>query len=139
MVVVMSSDASPSDIDAVVELVRAAGGEAFVSRGVSRTIVGLVGDVEQFGTLNLQGLPGVTDVVRISVPYKLVSREHHRPRSHSTMSRLPRCAMYSAAISHSSMVAFIPRLSITGLPAEPTACSSGKFCMFLVPTCSMSA
>ncbi len=38
------------------------------------------------------------------------------PRSHRTMSRLPRCAMYSAAISHSSMVACMPRLSITGLP-----------------------
>ena len=61
------------------------------------------------------------------------------PRSHSTMSRLPRCAMYSAAISHSSMVAFMPRLSITGLPTPPTACSSGKFCMLRVPTCSMSA
>jgi 3-deoxy-7-phosphoheptulonate synthase len=81
MVVVMSPDASQEDIEAVIDLVRAAGGEAFVSRGVSRTIVGLVGDVDQFGTLNLQGLPGVTDVVRISVPYKLVSREHHRDRS----------------------------------------------------------
>src|SRR3984893_9421881 len=81
MVVVMSPDASQADVDSVVDLVRAAGGEAFVSRGVSRTIVGLVGDVEQFGTLTLQGLPGVTDVVRISVPYKLVSREHHRERS----------------------------------------------------------
>jgi 3-deoxy-7-phosphoheptulonate synthase len=81
MVVVMSAEASQEDIDAVIDLVRAAGGEAFVSRGVSRTIVGLVGDVEQFGTLNLRGLPGVSDVVRISVPYKLVSREHHRERS----------------------------------------------------------
>ncbi len=61
------------------------------------------------------------------------------PRSHSTMSRLPRCAMYSAAISHSSYVAAKPRLSSTGLPAAPTACSSGKFCMLRVPTCSMSA
>jgi 3-deoxy-7-phosphoheptulonate synthase len=81
MVVVMSPDASQDDVDSVVDLVRAAGGEAFVSRGVSRTIVGLVGDVDQFGTLNLQGMPGVSDVVRISVPYKLVSREHHRDRS----------------------------------------------------------
>ena len=61
------------------------------------------------------------------------------PRSHSTMSRLPRWAMYSAAISHSSMVAFMPRLSRTGLPAEPTAWSSAKFCMLRVPTWSMSA
>ena len=48
---------------------------------MSRTIVGLVGDVEHFGTLNLPGKSGVSDVVRISVPYKLVSREHHRERS----------------------------------------------------------
>src|ERR1700735_220702 len=78
MVVVMSSEASETDIDAVVDLVRTSGGDAFVSRGVSRTIVGLVGDVEQFGTLNLRGLPGVSDVVRISVPYKLVSRGGRR-------------------------------------------------------------
>ncbi|MEP7026886.1 MAG: 3-deoxy-7-phosphoheptulonate synthase, partial [Actinomycetota bacterium] len=50
-------------------------------RGVSRTIIGLVGDVEQFGTLNLRSRPGVGDVVRITVPYKLVSREHHPSRS----------------------------------------------------------
>ena len=31
--------------------------------------------------MNLAGLPGVADVVRISVPYKLVSREHRRERS----------------------------------------------------------
>jgi 3-deoxy-7-phosphoheptulonate synthase len=68
-------------VRAVVALVEAAGGEAFVSRGVNRTIVGLVGDVEQFGTLNLRGMRGVGDVVRISVPYKLVSRENHPDRS----------------------------------------------------------
>ncbi len=81
MVVVMAPEATQSDIDEVVGLVHAAGGEAFVSRGVSRTIVGLVGDVEQFGALNLRSYPGVSDVVRISVPYKLVSRENHPHRS----------------------------------------------------------
>jgi 3-deoxy-7-phosphoheptulonate synthase len=81
MVVVMGPDATAADIHAVVELVETAGGEAFISRGVTRTIVGLVGDVEQFGSLNLRGLRGVSDVVRISVPYKLVSREHHPDRS----------------------------------------------------------
>jgi 3-deoxy-7-phosphoheptulonate synthase len=81
MVIVMSPEASEAEIDSVVDLVRTAGGEAFVSRGISRTIVGLVGDIEQFGTLNLRGMPGVSDVVRISVPYKLVSREHHEDRT----------------------------------------------------------
>jgi 3-deoxy-7-phosphoheptulonate synthase len=77
MVVVMGPEAGPAEIDAVVSLVVTAGGSAFVSRGVSRTIVGLVGDVEQFASLNLAGLPGVHEVLRISKPYKLVSREHH--------------------------------------------------------------
>jgi 3-deoxy-7-phosphoheptulonate synthase len=81
MVVVMTPDATQADIETIVDLVRTAGGDAFVSRGVSRTIIGLVGDVEQFGALNLRSRGGVGDVVRISVPYKLVSREHHPSRS----------------------------------------------------------
>jgi 3-deoxy-7-phosphoheptulonate synthase len=81
MVVVMSTDADDTEIDAVVARVTTAGGDAFVSRGVSRTIIGLVGDVEQFQSLNLRALPGVADVLRVSVPYKLVSRENHPPMS----------------------------------------------------------
>jgi 3-deoxy-7-phosphoheptulonate synthase len=81
MVIVMGPEATETDIESLVELIRVAGGEAFVSRGVTRTIIGLVGDVEQFSTLNLRSRSGVSDVVRISVPYKLVSREHHPSRS----------------------------------------------------------
>jgi 3-deoxy-7-phosphoheptulonate synthase len=81
MVVVMSVDATDEDVEDIVQTVRAVGGEAFVSRGVSRTIIGLVGDVAEFGLLNLSNRRGVADVVRISVPYKLVSREHHPERS----------------------------------------------------------
>ncbi len=78
MVVVMGPGAATEQVDAVVRRVEGAGGEAFVSRGVSRTIVGLVGDVDQMRDLDLLGMPGVVDVVRVSTPYKLVSREHHQ-------------------------------------------------------------
>ncbi|MFC0037745.1 3-deoxy-7-phosphoheptulonate synthase [Actinomadura rayongensis] len=81
MVVVMAPGATQEDVDAVVALVRGAGGDAFVSRGVSRTIIGLIGDVPDFERLNLGGRRGVLEVVRISAPYKLVSREHHPQRS----------------------------------------------------------
>ncbi|WP_026411662.1 3-deoxy-7-phosphoheptulonate synthase [Actinomadura oligospora] len=81
MVIVMAPEADAADIKAVVSLVETAGGDAFVSRGVERTIIGLVGDVQQFGTLNLRSLRGVSDVVRISAPYKLISRENHQERS----------------------------------------------------------
>ena len=89
MVIVMSPEATQADIDQIVGLVQAAGGDAFVSRGVSRTIIGLVGDVDQFSALNLRSHPGVADVVRISVPYKLVSREHHRSRTVVRVARVP--------------------------------------------------
>ena len=81
MVIVMTPEASAEDIARVVEKVEEVGGEAFVSKGVVRTIIGLVGDIESFHHLNLRSLPGVADVHRISDPYKLVSRQHHRDRS----------------------------------------------------------
>src|SRR6476661_6413677 len=81
MVVVMAPGATEEQIAHVTERVEETGGQAFVSRGVTRTIIGLVGDIESFHGLNLRGLPGVADVHRISDPYKLVSRQHHPDRS----------------------------------------------------------
>ena len=51
----------------------------------------------------------------------------------------PGRAMYSAAISHSSIVAPKPRLSITGRLDRPQASRSEKFCMLRVPIWRMSA
>ncbi|MFC4059792.1 3-deoxy-7-phosphoheptulonate synthase [Planomonospora corallina] len=81
MVIVMAPEATQEDVEAIVEVVATAGGSAFVSRGVSRTIIGLVGDVAQFGALNLRGMRGVADVMRVTAPYKLVSRDNHPERS----------------------------------------------------------
>ncbi|HEX6878144.1 MAG TPA: 3-deoxy-7-phosphoheptulonate synthase [Nocardioidaceae bacterium] len=77
----MSPDATDADVAHVVERVESVGGEAFVSKGVVRTIIGLVGDIDSFHGLNLRSLAGVADVHRISDPYKLVSRQHHPERS----------------------------------------------------------
>jgi 3-deoxy-7-phosphoheptulonate synthase len=81
MVVVMSPEATVADVERVVEKVRSVGGEAFVSKGVVRTIIGLVGDIDSFHGLNLRSIHGVADVHRISDPFKLVSRQHHPERS----------------------------------------------------------
>ena len=75
MVVVMDAGATDGDIEAVVTVIDATGGEAFVSRGEQRTIIGLVGDIDQFVDLNLEGMAGVAETVRISTPFKLVSRD----------------------------------------------------------------
>lgn len=81
MVIVMLPGVQQEMVDAVVRRVELAGGRAFVSRGVSRVIIGLVGDVETFAALDLAGMPGVGQVSRVSTEYKLVSREQHADRS----------------------------------------------------------
>jgi 3-deoxy-7-phosphoheptulonate synthase len=77
MVVVMRSDATEADIEAVAERVRTAGGEAFVSRGTVHTIIGLVGDTGRFQAIPFKQMPGVDHVIQVGKPYKMVARDLH--------------------------------------------------------------
>lgn len=77
MVVVMRREASEADIEAVAERVRAAGGEAFVSRGTVHTIVGLVGDTDRFQAIPWKQMPGVDHVIQVGKPYKMVAADLH--------------------------------------------------------------
>jgi len=81
MVIVMAPAATQSDIDAVIRQVEVHGGQAFVSRGVTRTIIGVVGEESVLETIDASGLPGVADTKRITAPYKLVSADNHTRRS----------------------------------------------------------
>jgi 3-deoxy-7-phosphoheptulonate synthase len=89
MVIVMAGTAGETDLEQVVSHVRTAGGSAFVSRGVTRTIVGVVGAEDVLESLDVATLPGVLEVVRITAPYKLVSREHHPTTSTVTVGNVP--------------------------------------------------
>lgn len=75
MLVVMRDHASQPEIDHVVELLHEAGAEAHLSQGQVKTVIGVIGDREVIYTLDLEGLPGVQEVVRVLKPYKLVTRE----------------------------------------------------------------
>jgi 3-deoxy-7-phosphoheptulonate synthase len=77
MVVVMEFGATDEEIERVAEIVREAGGEAFVSRGTVHTIIGLVGDTARFQSLPLRQLPGVHHVIQVGKPYKMVARDLH--------------------------------------------------------------
>jgi len=81
VVIVMAPKASETDIAGVVSHIEAHGGQAFVSRGVMRTIVGVVGSEEVLETLDADGLPGVAETMRITAPYKLVSAQNHARRT----------------------------------------------------------
>jgi 3-deoxy-7-phosphoheptulonate synthase len=81
MVIVMAPDATGRDIDDVVTHIEAHNGQAFVSRGVMRTIIGVVGTEDVLETLDVGGLPGVVETMRITAPYKLVSAQNHAKRT----------------------------------------------------------
>ncbi len=81
MVIVMGPSATESDLEAVVRNIEFHGGQAFVSRGVTRTIIGVVGTEAVLETIDVLGLPGVIDTKRITAAYKLVAAENHTKRS----------------------------------------------------------
>ena len=89
MVVVMDTKASEADIERVVHEVEAVGGQAFVSPGKLRTVIGLVGDTARFMELPLATLPHVEQVIRVGKPYKLVARELHQDATHRQRRRRP--------------------------------------------------
>jgi 3-deoxy-7-phosphoheptulonate synthase len=77
MIVVMKVGSSDKEIAGVVKRIESAGLKIHVSQGVERTIVGVVGQIIPELEDVLEMLPGVDEVIRVSKPYKLSSREFH--------------------------------------------------------------
>jgi 3-deoxy-7-phosphoheptulonate synthase len=75
MLVVMSHNATPEEINSVVDLIREMGYDAVPIPGRQRTAVGLIGNDGKVDAGRLEALPGVLQVIHVSQPYKQVSRE----------------------------------------------------------------
>jgi 3-deoxy-7-phosphoheptulonate synthase len=78
MVVVMQEGATEEQIQSVISKLMEMGFDIHRSTGARQTVLGAVGAKIDFDTRNIELLRGVDEVVRISAPYKLVSR-HFRP------------------------------------------------------------
>ncbi|MBN2404207.1 MAG: 3-deoxy-7-phosphoheptulonate synthase [Coriobacteriia bacterium] len=75
MLVIMRDHASKQEVDHVVTRLHEAGAEAHLSDGEVKTIIGVIGDREVIYSLDMEGMPGVEQVIRVLKPYKLVSRD----------------------------------------------------------------
>jgi 3-deoxy-7-phosphoheptulonate synthase len=73
----MKVGSSDKEIDGVVKRIESAGLKTHVSQGVERTIIGVVGQIFPELQDMLEMLHGVDEVIRVSKPYKLSSREFH--------------------------------------------------------------
>jgi len=95
MLVVMRDHASQESIDHVVEILHEHGAEAHLSRGEVKTIIGVIGEREVIYTLDLEGVVGVEEVIRVLKPYKLVTREF---QSEDTVVRVGRSSLGGGAV-----------------------------------------
>ncbi|MCZ6536215.1 MAG: 3-deoxy-7-phosphoheptulonate synthase [Chloroflexi bacterium] len=75
MIVVMRTGSTEAEIQAVRERIESHGLQSHLSQGAERTVIGVVGQILSNLQTELERLPGVAEVVRISKPYKLSTRE----------------------------------------------------------------
>ena len=75
MLVVMRMDAGPEQVDGVVRKVTQRGLKAHPIAGAQRTAIGITGNIGVVEPVLFESLPGVLEVIQVSHPYKLVSRE----------------------------------------------------------------
>jgi 3-deoxy-7-phosphoheptulonate synthase len=75
MLVVMSQQATPEEIDAVVAAIEGKGYAARPIPGGERVAIGILHNKGAVDASHFLGLPGVKEVIPVTRPYKLVSRE----------------------------------------------------------------
>ncbi len=75
MIIVMTPSATEENLMKVKQKIERAGLSYHLSKGESRTIVGVIGDKKRIGELEMNSLDGVEKTVHITEKYKLVSRE----------------------------------------------------------------
>jgi 3-deoxy-7-phosphoheptulonate synthase len=81
MMIVMRPTATEEQVEAVIANIESVGARAHLSRGEEVTVVGAIGDREHVARLDLEGAPGVAQVVPILQPYKLSSTQFHPDRT----------------------------------------------------------
>ena len=75
MLVVMKAQATAEEVTAVCEHIERLGFRAHALPGAQRTAIGITGNQGSIDHGNLEELSGVAEVIKVSKPYKLVSRD----------------------------------------------------------------
>ena len=77
MIVVMSRETTNDDLEAIRERIESRGMVAQINLGVERTVIGVMGSIPPDFKDEMELMNGVVEVVMISKPYKLASKEFH--------------------------------------------------------------
>src|SRR5438128_10800937 len=77
MLVVMHRHATPEQVAQALDAIRAMNLTPHPMPGATRTAIGITGNVGAVDSRTLEVLPGVAELIRVTKPYKLASREMH--------------------------------------------------------------
>jgi 3-deoxy-7-phosphoheptulonate synthase len=77
MLVVMHHSATAEQVEWAVQVIRGLGLTPHPMPGATRTAIGITGNTSAIDPTHLQSLPGVLELIRVTKPYKLTSREMH--------------------------------------------------------------
>src|SRR3989337_2393406 len=75
MLIVMKPDAAPNEIERVLETIEKLGYRGHTLPGENRTAIGITGNKGSVDPAHFENLPGVADAIRVTKPYKLISKE----------------------------------------------------------------
>ena len=75
MLIVMKPDATPTDIERVLETIEKLGYKPHTLPGANRTAIGITGNDGSVDPAHFENMPGVADAIRVTKPYKLISRD----------------------------------------------------------------
>jgi len=81
MVVVTEQNASEKEIEDIIKVLHDFGFDVHRSTGVNQTVLGAIGVKPDFDTRQVELLPGVAHVYRVTDPFKLASRSFHPENS----------------------------------------------------------
>src|SRR5258708_26758646 len=73
MLIVMNASAGKGEIDNVVRVVESVGFRAHVMPGANRTAIGITGNQGAVDLSHFENLPGVSEAIRVTKPYKLIT------------------------------------------------------------------
>ena len=89
MLVVMDAAATSEEVRRVVETIRGLGLQAHPLPGAQRTAIGITGNRGTIEPTAFENLPGVLEVIPVTAPYKLVSREAKRENTVVSIGGVP--------------------------------------------------
>jgi len=75
MIIVLKPDFTEAQLQHICEKVEEMGFKYEISRGIKRTLVGVIGEEDRLRNAPLRAIPGVEDVMSVLKPFKLASRE----------------------------------------------------------------